>query len=83
MTFDVSVIAGVAKRTLVSLTDTAICASSSSSSLRNSPTVLRGTITPGMPSRPAGQGASMRASRWPSVATQRSTLPFSPVAVCM
>jgi hypothetical protein len=48
MTLEVSVISGVAKRILVSDTDTAISASSSSSSLRNSPTVLRGTITPGM-----------------------------------
>ena len=63
MTFEVSVIAGVAKRTLVSDTDTAIVASSSSSSLRNSPTVLRGTITPGMACAPSGSGASIRARR--------------------
>ena len=41
MTLEVSVISGVAKRTLFSETETAICASSSSSSLRSSPTVLR------------------------------------------
>ncbi len=74
---------GVAKRILVSLTDTAISASSSSSSLRISPTVLRGTITPGMSSAPGGRSASIRASRWPSVATQRSTLPPSASATCM
>ena len=51
--------------------------SSSSSSLRSSATVLRGTITPGMSPAPSGQSASIRASRWPSVATQRSTLPPS------
>ena len=28
-------------------------------------------------------GASMRASRWPSVATQRSTCPSGPWAACM
>ncbi len=77
MTFEVSVIAGVAKRTLVSDTDTAICISSSSRSLRISPTVLRGTITPGMFAAPSGKGASIRASRCPSVATQRRTGPSS------
>ena len=51
MTFEVSVISGVAKRTFVSDTETAIFRSSSSRSFRNSPTVLRGTITPGMSAR--------------------------------
>ena len=45
----------------------------SSRSLRTSPTVLRGTITPGMSAAPLGSGTSTRASRWPSVATPRST----------
>jgi hypothetical protein len=56
MTLEVSVISGVAKRIFVSDTDTAISASSSSRSLRNSPTVLRGTITPGMSAAPVGHG---------------------------
>ena len=45
----------------------------SSSSLRTSPTVLRGTITPGISAAPLGSGTSTRARRWPSVATPRST----------
>ncbi len=36
-----------------------------------SPTVLRGTITPGMPSACVGSGRSTCARRWPSVATAR------------
>ena len=45
----------------------------SSSSLRSSFTVLRGTMTPGIPPAPSGSGSSTRASRCPSVATARST----------
>ena len=80
MTLEVSVLSGVAKRILVSETDTAISASSSSRSLRNSPTVLRGTMTPGMSAAPSGSGASIRASLCPSVATARSVAPVSPSA---
>ena len=58
------------------VSDSAISTSpvTSSSSLRSSLTVLRGTITPGMPPAPSGSGSSTRARRWPSVATARSTL---------
>jgi len=83
MTLEVSVISGVAKRTFVSDTDTAMVISSSSRSLRSSPTVLRGTITPDMVSAPSGSSASIRANLWPSVATQRSTLPPSASETCM
>ena len=83
ITFEVSVSVGVANRTLVSLTDTEISAASSSSSLRSSATVLRGTMTPGMSAAPPGRGASMRASRWPSVATQRRLGPSAPSATCI
>ncbi len=54
----------------------------SSSSLRSSVTVLRGTITPGMPPAPSGSGSSTRASRCPSVATARSTRVPSLSAAC-
>ena len=37
-----------------------------------SPTVLRGTMMPGMPAAPSGSGSSTCARRWPSVATARS-----------
>ena len=55
------------KTDLSFLTDTAICVSSSS--LRNSPTVLRGTITPGISAAPSGRSASIR-QPVPSVAGQ-------------
>ncbi len=74
--------AGVAKRTLVSDTDTATCMSSSSSSLRISPTVLRGTMMPGMPAAPCGSGSSTWASRCPSVATARKVALLAVPATC-
>ncbi len=56
------------------VSESAISTSSgaSSISLRTSATVLRGTITPGIPAAPAGKSASTRARRCPSVATARS-----------
>lgn len=67
----------------VSETETAILSSSSSSSLRNSPTVFLGTMTPGMSEAPSGRSASILASLWPSVATHRRTSPPSADAMCM
>ena len=60
---------------LARVSDRPICtgASVSSISLCNSSTVLRGRITPGIVSAPAGNGISTRASRCPSVATARNT----------
>ena len=54
----------------------------SSSSLRSSATVLRGTMTPGIAPAPSGSGSSTRARRWPSVATARSTLVPSLSVAC-
>ena len=71
-----------AKRILVSDRRTSISSCVSSASLRTSFTVLRGTITPGMPFAPSGSGSSTRARRWPSVATARSTGVPSASAAC-
>ena len=61
---------------------TVCSASRSSISLRTSLTVLRGTITGGMPSAPAGSPVSTRARRWPSVATERRQLPAPSSIAC-
>ena len=59
-----------------------ISASWSSISRCTSPTVLRGTITPGMSAAPFGCGRSTCASRWPSVATARNTGCLALPAAC-
>ena len=56
ISFEVSTTSPIVKRILVC--DSSIATSASLSSIRRctSPTVLRGTMTPGMPSAPAGSG---------------------------
>jgi hypothetical protein len=70
------------KRIFESDSSTVTATSGSSTSFCNSPTVLRGMMMPGICSEPFGAGVSQRASRWPSVATARSTMSLSPSAVC-
>ena len=71
MTHKFKLVAGDIKR-LIDKTQFAISASRSSMRRCTSPTVLRGTMMPGMPSEPDGASISARAKRWPSVATERS-----------
>ena len=74
---DVTTIESTANRILVSEREISISPSASSISFLSSFTVLRGTMTPGIPAAGSGKGISKRAKRWPSVATARNTCPFS------
>ena len=72
MSFEVSTTPPKVRRIFEDESSMPTGSSPSSTSFWISATALRGTITPGMPSAPAGAAMSTRASRWPSVATARS-----------
>jgi len=82
ISLDVSVTGPAVNWMRVSDNATSMAPCDSSSNFRSSVTVLRGTITPGMPRAPGGKSCCTRASRWPSVATARSTSWPSLVVAC-